>query len=146
MGRFFLANSASWEGTGSPFGIYLGDASTYPITWNSQSVDISAYANANLKVRFHYYDAYDEDTWLINNVLRSVGAFGGQRMLGLVFSLSKSIKCSCNGKYNLYPNNDQPNRFQATSNVAVTYYANPVAGTVAVTDLSVSGNADLTRP
>ena len=37
------------------------------------------------------------------------------------------------------------NGCSATDDVNVTVYANPVAGSVAVTDLSVSGNADLTE-
>ena len=82
---------ASWEGTGTPGGITLGDASTSPLTWNSQSVDITAHANANLKVRFHYYDAYDEDSWWINNVtLRSKGAYNWTSDVGGFTSSSQN--------------------------------------------------------
>ena len=98
-------------------------------------------------MRFHYYDAYDEDTWLINNVtLRSVGAFNWTADVGGWSSTSQnpsSVPVTENTTFTL--TTTSLTGCQATSNVAVTYYANPVAGTVAVTDLSVSGNADLTE-
>ena len=82
---------ASWEGTGTSGGITLGDVSTSPLTWNSQSVDITAHANANLKVRFHYYDAYDEDSWWINNVtLRSKGSYNWTSDVGGFTSSSQN--------------------------------------------------------
>ncbi len=46
---------------------------------NHQTIDVSAYANADFKVRFHYYDANYDFYWLVDNVKVSGRAVAGAK-------------------------------------------------------------------
>ena len=59
-----------WQNVYSVSGVDVGD-------WGApdrQKINILAYANANLKVRFHYYDANYEYYWAVDNVIIREGS------------------------------------------------------------------------
>jgi hypothetical protein len=72
-------------------------------SWTSpdhQNIDITTYANSNLKVRFHYYDADYDWFWAIDNVLvTATGSSNGWLSVNDTDSISGSI--SAGGNNNL---------------------------------------------
>lgn len=64
-------------------------------TPDHQTIDILAYANANLKVRFHYYDANWDWYWAVDNVV--IGGTGGTSDNWLTLNGGSSVNGSIPG-------------------------------------------------
>lgn len=77
------------EGNGTDGFVSSGSSPASGGAFATQVIDISAYANANMKIRFHYYDANDEYWWLIDNV--TVTADGSYAWSSNVGGFSSSI-------------------------------------------------------
>ncbi len=64
IGDVDVWDGSAWQNVYSVSGADIGDWSAP----DNQIIDISAYINANLKVRFHYYDANYAWFWAVDNV------------------------------------------------------------------------------